>query len=508
MNRTEKFMFNSFSAALLQIVHFIAGMITPRIMLVTYGSEINGLVSSVSQFIQYFTLVEAGLSAATIYALYSPLASKDYDRINSIVTASKKFYIQAGFIFTALTCILAVFYPCFVKSEVLSVFEIGVLVLIMGVAGALEFFTLAKYRTILTADQRNYVVSFTSCLISILNVTLIFVLSKIRVSIVIVRFAVLSTVFLRSFILAIFVKKHYRFIDFNVKPDNSALNKRWDALYQQILGSVQNGAPAVLATFFTNLKVISIYSIYGMIVNGINGVLSIFISGLAASFGEIIAKKDRNLLQRTYSEFEYLYYMIITVVYSVCFVLIIPFIKLYTLGITDTNYIVPMYGFLFTLNGLLYNIKTPQGMLVISAGMYKETRWRSTIQAGIIVVLGVVLTPFWGLYGIMLALSASNLYRAIDLFIFVPKNITKLRVWNTGKRMVRLLICSAIILLIFGKRGNNIASYTEWTVFAMIVGGASVISVAFMNWIFERELFYAVVRRIVRIGVKRFGKSS
>lgn len=508
MNRTEKFMFNSFSAALFQIIHFIAGMITPRIMLVAYGSEINGLVSSVSQFIQYFTLVEAGLSAATIYALYSPLANKEYDRINSIVTASKNFYIQAGFIFTALTSVLATFYPFFVKSQVLSMLEVGALVLIMGVAGALDFFTLAKYRTILTADQRNYVVYFTSCLITILNVIIIFVLAEFRASIVLMRLAVLSTVFLRSFILSFFVKRNYKFLDFNAPPDNSALNKRWDALYQQILGSVQHGAPTVIATFFTSLKTVSVYSIYGMVLSGLNGVLGIFTSGLSSAFGEVIAKKDDMLLQRTYSEFEYFYYMIITVVYSVCFVVITPFIKLYTANITDINYVVPMYGFLFTLNGLLYNMKTPQGMLVISAGMYKETRWRSTIQAGIIVVLGVALAPFWGLYGIMLALCASNLYRAIDLLIFVPQNITKLRVWNTTKRMVRLLFCSAIILFLFGRLGNNIVSYIEWTLYSMIVGGVSVIAVAFINWAFERELFYAVVRRIVRIGVKRFGKSS
>lgn len=508
MNRTEKFMFNSFSAALLQIITLLAGMITPRIMLTTYGSDINGLVSSINQFISYFNLVEAGLSAATIYALYSPLANKEYDKINSVVTASKNFYIQAGFIFTALTCMLALSYPLFVKSEVLSGIEVGILVLILGVSGALEFFTLAKYRTILTADQRSYVISITSCIIIILNTVIIFVLSKFKFSIVTLRLAVLLTVFLRSFILSFFVKRHYKFLDFNAVPDNSALNKRWDALYQQLLGSVQNGAPTVIATFFTNLKVVSVYSIYGMVLSGLNGVLSIFISGLSSSFGEVIAKKDDKLLQRTYSEFEYFYYMIIAVVYSVCFVVITPFIKLYTADITDINYIVPMYGFLFTLNGLLYNIKTPQGMLIISAGMYKETRWRSTVQAGIIVVMGIALAPFYGLYGIMVALCASNLYRTIDLLMFVPKYITKLSLWCTAKRMLRLLLCTVIIILIFSRVELIISTYVEWLFFAMKVGVTAVVVVIAINWICEKNLFYAVIKRIIGVGVSRFGKSS
>ena len=508
MNRTEKFMLNSISAALLQIVVFIAGMITPRIMLLSYGSEINGLVSSISQFISYFHLVEAGLSAATIYALYSPLANKDYKRINSVVTASKNFYMQAGLIFTGLTVVLSLGYPLIVKTNLLSMLEVGILVLVLGFSGAFEFFTLAKYRTILTADQRHYIVSLTTMLVTIVKTILIFVMAKLGVGIVMLKFVILFTVFIRSFVLSVYTKKHYKYLDFNATPDNSALNKRWDALYQQILGSVQHGAPTVIATFFTNLKVVSIYSIYGMVLSGINGVLSIFISGLSASFGEVIAKKDEGLLKKTYSEFEYLYYMIITIVYSICFVTIMPFIKIYTADVSDVNYVVPLYGFLFTLNGLLYNLKTPQGMLVISAGMYKETRWRSTIQAAIIVVLGVVLAPFWKLYGILIALCASNLYRVIDLLFFVPRNITKLSPWQSFRRILRLCLNACIVWLCFAKVQVDISSYIQWFIFAIIAGLVSLGITILTNWLFEKNLFLAAVRRIIGIGVKRFGKTS
>ena len=60
-------------------------------MLKYYGSEINGLVSSINQFIVYFNLVEAGLSGAAIYALYKPLAENNHKAINSIVSAARNF---------------------------------------------------------------------------------------------------------------------------------------------------------------------------------------------------------------------------------------------------------------------------------------------------------------------------------------------------------------------------------------------------------------------------------
>ena len=143
LTRTEKFLRNSASTALLQVVTMASGFIIPKVMLMVYGSEINGLVSSINQFIRYFMLVEAGLSAAVVYSLYKPLAENNYEKISSIVTAAKNFYNYSGFIFVGLTVGLAVIYPFFVSTVKLSSIEIGVLVLVLGVSGALEFFTLA-----------------------------------------------------------------------------------------------------------------------------------------------------------------------------------------------------------------------------------------------------------------------------------------------------------------------------------------------------------------------------
>ena len=57
MSRTVAFIKNSASTAFLQVITMFVGFFIPRIMIGTYGSEINGLVSSVSQFIAYFNLL-------------------------------------------------------------------------------------------------------------------------------------------------------------------------------------------------------------------------------------------------------------------------------------------------------------------------------------------------------------------------------------------------------------------------------------------------------------------
>lgn len=127
------------------------------------------------------------------------------------------------------------------------------------------------------------------------------------------------------------------------------------------------------------------------------------------------------VFKKAYGDFEYIYYFMVSVIYSITLVTILPFIEVYTKGVNDIQYTSFTFAILFVSNGILYNLKTPQGMLVIAAGLYRETRIQSTIQAAILVVGGIIFGARKGLTGIMFASCLSNLYRCIDLYFFIPK---------------------------------------------------------------------------------------
>lgn len=495
-SRTKKFFYNSLSTGIYQVVVMIVGFITPRVMLACYGSEINGLVSSITQFITYFNLVEAGISGAAVYALYRPLAEDDHRGINGIVSAARIFYIQAGYIFVALVLGMSFIYPFLVKTPELAPLFVGMLVVMLGGKGFFEFFTMAKYRALLTADQKTYVISLASIVYVVINLIVIVVLSSLKVNIVIVYAAALSAFFARSVILAIYVRRNYKYINYKEHPNKQALDKRWDALFLQVLQTVQMGAPAVLATIFTNLKTVSIFTVYNMVMTGINGVLSIFISGLSASFGDVLARNEVKTLQKAYKDFEFAYLSLITVIYAVAFIMIMPFVRLYTAGITDADYSVPLFGFLFVLNGLLYNMKTPQGMLVISAGLYKETRLQTSIQAAILVAGGIIGGYFWGLAGIMAAACLSNLYRVVDLMFYIPRHVTKLPVKITLLRYIRMFFIMLIICVPCYFLPFNTENYLMWFVYAAAACVYSGVIVAVFGFIFDRKQMSYVFGRI------------
>lgn len=486
-SRTRRFIMNSGAAMAYQIIAMIAGFITPKAMLNTYGSEINGLISSILQFITYFNLVEAGLSAATVYSLYKPLANKDYKGINRVLIAARNFYYKSGWIFLALTISLAFLYPVFVKTDELSNELVGLLVIFLGATGVLDFFVMAKYRTLLTADQKNYVISIASTVSLVITTIIVIVCSHFNVNVVIMRGIAISPILIKALILAIYVRKKYEYINFEGTPDNSAMSKRWDALFLECLGAVHKGAPVVLATIFTSLKLVSVYSIFNMVVGAISSIFSIFTTGLPAAFGEIIAKGESEVLQKSIQKFEFMYYNMITCVYTVAVIMIMPFITLYTAGVEDVDYNIPILGFLFVLDGLLYNAKSPQGMLIISAGKYKETKYRTLIQAIIIVVFGLVLAPILGLEGIVIASICANLYRTIEIVFYVNRNITHLPKLPTYKKQLIMIFVFTIGTIVKYSVNLNIDTVFSWVVVATGVTIAVLLVQMLLAFMFEKK---------------------
>lgn len=499
MSRTKFFINNSMAMALQQIVNVAVAFIIPRFLITAYGSEINGLIVSITQFIAYFALVEAGISGASIYSLYKPLSDKNINSINSILAASRKFYLQSGYIFLVLIAVLAVCYPLLVNVLSLSDFQIAIIVFCIGSAGIMDFFTLSKYRVLLTADQKSYVISSATIVSSVIKIIFVVVFALYRLNIVWLQIFLVLSVFARSIILWIYAKKHYNYLNFTVVPDYESVKDRWNVLYLQLLGSAQSSAPIVIATIFTSLYQVSVYSIYNMIIGGISGILAIFISGLAASFGDVIARNEMPILQKSHQEFEQFYYILITIIYSSTLLLIIPFVQLYTKGVSDANYVLPFLSFLFVFNGLLYNIKTPQGMLVISAGMYKQTKWQSTIQAVLILLVAVPLTPFLGLYGILAGLICSNIYRDIDLLFFIPKYVTKLSYTYTFKRELLVIVNFTLSFLVFMFLELKCDNFLDWIIYSIIIVSMITLWVVSTNLLLDKKNMLNIYVRLKNI---------
>lgn len=83
---------NLVSALINQFATIIYGLILPRMIITTFGSEVNGMISSISQFLSFISLLEGGLGAVVLAELYYPLEQKDDEKIKNILLACHSFF--------------------------------------------------------------------------------------------------------------------------------------------------------------------------------------------------------------------------------------------------------------------------------------------------------------------------------------------------------------------------------------------------------------------------------
>lgn len=92
MEKSRSVKLNIISMFIYQGVGILSGFIMPRLILATFGSEVNGLTSSLSQFLSYITLFEGGVSTVFTSCLYAPLQADDKQKISAIIRSSNLFF--------------------------------------------------------------------------------------------------------------------------------------------------------------------------------------------------------------------------------------------------------------------------------------------------------------------------------------------------------------------------------------------------------------------------------
>lgn len=507
--RSKKAFYNNIVSVVLQITILIFGLITPRLMIEFYGSELNGLVTSAKQITSYMKYLELGITSSLVFSLYQPLAYEDYTHINPLLSRTKKEYNKISFFYTFGVILIALIYPLFLKSNFPYEF-LMLQIFLIGLFGAMDFYTLSKFRVLLTADQREYILNIATLIWTILyNLLSIFlIISKQSILIVIVVPTILLPV--RSILLSIYVKKKYPKINFNAKQSKIKMPFRLDAFLSGLSNSLNLSLPIIVLSLMVSLEMASVYSVYSMIFIGIGGVLNVFTTGMSSAFGNMFAKGEKQTFIKNINFFEFVLYMFITVLLSSTLSLIIPFIKIYTKGIVDVNYVYPIIGLLFTVWCVIYTTKIPNEIVISATGNWKLGRHIYILQIILLAIGTGVFGYFLGINGILLGLIVSSVFKTISLSLVVNKKILNLGVKKNLFRMIRIFIIIFIINfpLIFNQKVILVNTYFEWIIASVLVVIITIFITIIMNFIFEKNTFKELFIIHIKPRISKLKKSK
>lgn len=486
--RSRKIIYNIVVSFALQIVTIIAGLIIPRIIIGRFGSDINGLTTSITQFLGYIVLLEAGVGGVVRAALYKPLSNNDYLSISRIIKATQKFFRKIGIIFIIYVIGLGFAFPL-ISNDGFGYWFTFILVIIIGFSTMINYFIGLSNQVLLQADQNLYIINLLQIVTVILNTILVVVLVKLDNNIHVIKLVSSLLYAIKPLVLYIYTKKKYK-LTTNCIADNSALNQKWDGFGHHIAFFLHSNMDVALITFFSSFKEVSVYSIHFMVVSAVEKLTNIFSSSIEAAFGNMIAKNEEELMHMNFKLTELISFMLVTIMFTSTAILINPFIKLYTSGITDAMYYRPIFAYIMTASQAVYCLRLPYNAVVLAAGHYRQTKRGAYIEVIINLLVSIVLLKSFGLVGVAIGTLVAMVFRTLQYANYMSSHIIIRRKIVFLKRvlvMVFNIVLIYIAILGLGVRINSVVEFSEWITKAILVFFISTAITFVLNYIFYKD---------------------
>lgn len=463
MNRESKARLNIYISLLGQVITLVCGLIVPRILLKAFGSEAYGTTASITQFLSYITLLEGGIGGVARVALYKPLVEKDYCTISKVIFEIKQFFKAIGVVFFVYVLVIAFSFHSIAHVQCFNAITTFILVIIISLSTFAQYFVGISYSVLIQADQKSYITQIIFSSATIANTILVVLFTKIGCGLVVVKLVSSMVFAARPFLTWMYVKKRYKLI-YVKKSETKYLTQKWTALGQHLAYFVHNNTDIIVLTLLDNLKSVAIYSVYNMVVANIQNVVTSFSTGMEAYFGDMMAKGEWRTFNEKFSLYETLIAMISCIAFGVTFVLILPFVCLYTKNINDANYIQPVFAYLLIGAILIYCWMIPYNKTVLAGGHFRETKWGPYGEALINIIVSVILVRKLGLVGVAIGTFIATVYCFVFYAVYLVNNLCRRPLILFLKRvMINILNLAAIVIpsLLFIQK-IDISNFFVW----------------------------------------------
>ena len=471
--RTAKM--NVASTIVNQLVSTLCGLLVPWVMIDAFGSVAYGAMTSIAQFLSYITLLEGGIGSVARGALYKPLAEGNDEEISRLYLAVRRFFTIIGCVFGVYALVLAVGYYDIAEITLFDRTYTFMLVVAIALGKFVEYLGGVSKVTLLNADQKQYVVNSVYVVTNVLNVALVVLLSKSGADLLWVKLTTSLIFVLRPLIYTAYIRRHYRIR----KGDTRAVlpNKR-TGIAQHIAYVIQNNTDVLILTVLADLKCVAVYSVYHLITFSMRSIATAFTGGMEALLGNMVARGEQETLQKTFKSYKLLLTVLTVTLFGTTALLIVPFVRLYTAGVTDANYFQPFFALILVLAEALNCLTLPCFNLTIAANKMKESRMGAYGEAAINVAVSLALVGWNPLAGVALGTLAATLFKSIYYIAFAARHILGQKRYpmflQFAATALTLLLCAAAGVWL--TRFVPIPNYGVWILLG--VGGVAVTGLA------------------------------
>ena len=402
-SRVKKTMLNAKINLICNFASFITAFFTRKILLDHLGAEFIGFTGTVGSLLSFLNLAELGIGTAIGYVLYKPIADGDKFKINEVISVLGYLYRIIGFAILSLGIIGSLFLPLIYPNTniPLGVIYFGFYAYLA--ASMIGYFV--NYRTaLLSADQRNYIVTGYFQIIGTSKVILQMILAIYFGSFYIYLAIELIGGIINAIILNWKINQTYPWLKSEIKQGKQVLKKYPEIIKytkqifaHKVGGLMQFQLTPFLIYSFVSLPMVALYTNYTILTQKLEGLISGVINSTGAAIGNLIAEGDKNKISKVFRELLAIRLFIASITTACIYTFASKFIGVwlgeeYILGVNTVTIIAILSG-LGIARGVL-------DQFCYGCGLFADV-WAPYAESIIMVAVSIACGYYWGLPGVL-----------------------------------------------------------------------------------------------------------
>lgn len=498
-------------------ISLIAQFISRTFFIRLLGAEYNGINGLFSNILQVLNLAELGFAYSVAYALYAPLQSENREKICAIMNFLRRVYNVITIVVLMLGLICLPLLQFLIKDDistlVFSIEEIRGFFAVYLLNTALSYVFSYK-RTIITADQKSYLVSNVDNLSNVILYCVQIVALLVWQNYYLYLALMSAKTILGNVIITVIANRKYPYLKQNKrstldKNERKAILKNVGAMFFHRIGGVTiYSTTTIIISAFVGIMDTNKYVNYVLIVNAVRTMVDLVFSALTASVGNLCETAEKDYQYRVFRRVSY-FSSFCSVFACIClFGLLNSFIPIWV-G-EDMVFDLPVVA-IISLSAMIAIYRLAVGTFKNAKGLFKEDCFKPLVEAGFGIALAIGLSYVWGTMGVILGYTLASLLVALPVETFV---LFKKGFGIGGQKLVlqfvRLLGCfalsvagGALALYVCSLLGNGLMWFVVKAIICMAIS-----TVLFVLTTFKMDAFRYYVSLAGRLLGKIFKRKN
>lgn len=411
-SRTDNVVKNSGAALLYKGIHLILQFVLRTTFIRLLGNEYTGISTLFTDILQVLSLMDLGVGAAMLYALYKPLAENDGKRISALMFFYKKAYTTIGI------CVLIAGFACtpflhYIIKDVPNIKEDIRLIFMMYVLNSSCSYFLVYKTSLLNASQQSRIISLVNTVVQIGEIiieVILLLLFRAYFLYLIVHF--LATLSQNIILSRITQRKFSQYLN-----DGSARLTRSEvkALFKDIFalgiykvsGVMIYSTDSIVISAFVGTIQVSILGNFQLITNSVRMMIEQVINAVKPSVGNFVAVANKEKQEDVFNMLNFLCFWMACFCCTCFFVLLNPFVGDIwfdsSFKVEQNIIIVMVINFFIAV--MVYPVETFR----TANGLFVQGKYRPALMAILNIVLDIIFVQKWGVFGVYVATTISRL---------------------------------------------------------------------------------------------------